>query len=73
MGKRERFKKIIKEVVVKFKRRINIELRYQERLNIVEEKDFSRGKLLGKYIAKILYRWDNGKFEEKYLKKLERN
>jgi len=24
-------------------------------------------------MAKILYRWNDGKFEEKYLKKLERN
>ena len=30
-------------------------------------------ELLGKYIAKMLYRWDNRKFENKYLKKLERN
>jgi len=26
-----------------------------------------------KYIAKILYKWNNGKFEEEYLRKLERN
>jgi len=24
-------------------------------------------------MAKILYRWDDGKFEEEYLRKLERN
>ena len=30
-------------------------------------------ELPGKYIAKLLYGWNNGKFEEKYLKKLERN
>jgi len=24
-------------------------------------------------MAKMLYRWDDGKFEEEYLKKLERN
>ena len=40
---------------------------------MVEEKDFRRGELPGKYIAKILYRWDNRQFEEKYLRKLERN
>jgi len=25
------------------------------------------------YIAEILYKWNNGKFEEEYSKKLERN
>ena len=30
-------------------------------------------ELLGKYIAKLLYRWDDKKFEDKYLKKLEKN
>ena len=40
---------------------------------MVEEKDFRRGELLGKLIAKILYRWNDGKFKEEYLKKLERN
>jgi len=37
---------------------------------MVEEKDFRRGELPGKYTAKI---WDDGKFKNKYLKKLERN
>jgi len=27
----------------------------QEKLNIVEERDFRRGELLEKYIAKVLY------------------
>jgi len=40
---------------------------------MVEERDFRRGELLGKFTIKMLYRWDNRKFEEKYLKKLERN
>jgi len=39
----------------------------------VEEKDFRREVLLGKYITKMLYRWDDRKFENEYLKKLERN
>jgi len=42
-------------------------------LDIVEERDFRRGELLEKYTAKILYRWDDRKFNEKYLRKLERN
>jgi len=29
--------------------------------------------LPGKFTAKMLYGWDDGKFEEEYLKKLERN
>jgi len=62
-----------KEVLEEFEGRMNIEVRRQEKLDIVEEKDFRRGKLLGKYTAKILYGWDNGKFEEENLRKLERN
>jgi len=38
-----------------------------------EAKVFRRSKLLGKYMAKILFEWDNRKFENKYLKKLERS
>ena len=30
-------------------------------------------ELLGKYTAKLLYGWDNKKFEDEYLKKLEKN
>ena len=30
-------------------------------------------ELLGRYIVKLLYGWDDGKFEEEYLRKLERN
>jgi len=30
-------------------------------------------ELPGKYTAKLLYGWNNRKFEEEYLKKLERN
>jgi len=40
---------------------------------MVEEKNFKRGELLGKYTVKILYSWDDGNFEDEYLKKLERN
>ena len=31
---------------------------------------FKRSELLEKYTAKILFGWNNGKFEDKYLKKL---
>jgi len=40
---------------------------------MAEERDFRRGELLGNYITKILYRWDDGKFEKEYLRKLKRN
>ena len=36
-------------------------------------KKFKRSKLLWKYTAKSLFGWDDGKFEDKYLKKLKRN
>ena len=43
----------MKEVVAEFEKRMNTEVKRQEKL---EEKNFRRGKLLGKYITKILYR-----------------
>jgi len=39
----------------------------------VEEKNFRRRELLGKYTVNMLYEWDDRKFEKKYLRKLERN
>ena len=30
-------------------------------------------ELLGKYMVKLLYEWDDQKFEEEYLNKLEKN
>ena len=52
---------------------MNLEVRRQKKLDIAEEKDFRREELPGKYIARMLYRWNDGKFENEYLKKLERN
>jgi len=63
----------VKEVVAKFEGRLNVEVRQQEKLDITKDRNFKRRELLGKYIAKILYRWDNKKFEHKYLRKLEKN
>jgi len=34
-----------------FEERLSIEIKKQEKLDIVEEKDFRREKLLGKYMA----------------------
>ena len=61
------------EALEEFKGRMNAEIRRQEKIDMVEKRDFRREELLGKFTAKILYRWDNGKFKEENLKKLERN
>ena len=36
-----------------------------------EAEEFKRGKLTGRYTAKLLYGWDDKKFDEEYLKKLQ--
>ena len=56
-----------------FKGRMNAEIRRQEKINMVEERDFRRGELPEKFMVKILYEWNDGKFKEEYLRKLERN
>jgi len=45
----------VKKAVVKFQKRLNTEVRRQEKLNMAEERNFRRGELLEKYMAKILY------------------
>ena len=45
----------------------------QEKLDMTEEKDFRREELPGKFTAKMLYGWNDRKFEKEYLRKLERN
>jgi len=50
-----------------------MEVRRQEKIDMMEERDFRRGELPGKFMAKMLYGWDDGKFEEEYLRKLEMN
>jgi len=52
---------------------MSAEVRRQAKLDKIEERDFRREKLPGKYTARILYGWNNEKFEEEYLRKLERN
>jgi len=37
-----------------------------------ETDEFRRSELLEKYMAKILFGWNNKKFEDEYSKKLER-
>ena len=42
---------------------------------IREEEDgtYSRSELPGRYMAKLLYEWDDRKFKREYLKRLEGN
>jgi len=51
--------------------RIRMKKGKEMKLNL-EAEEFKRGKLLERYIAKLLYGWDDKKFDEEYLKKLER-
>ena len=45
-----------KKVIAEFEERMNAEIKWQEKLDIAEKRDFKRGKLPEKYIAKMLYR-----------------
>ncbi len=56
------------ELIEEFKRG-GIEIRRQKG----EVEEYKRMELLEKYTAKLLYGWDDRKFEEEYLNKLERN
>ena len=38
-----------------------------------EAEEFKREELPGRYMAKLLYGWDDKNFEKEYLKKLEKN
>jgi len=46
----------IREALEEFEEKMNVEVRRQEKLDVAEEKDFRREELLGKFMAKILYR-----------------
>ena len=61
------------EAIKEFKGKMSMEVRRQEKIDMAEERDFRRGELPGKFTAKMLYGWDDRKFEEEYLNKLERN
>ena len=63
----------IKEMLAEFEERMNAEVRRQEKLDMVEERDFRRGELPGKFTTKMLYEQNNRKFKKEYLRKLERN
>jgi len=58
-----------KELVDEFEGKLNAEVRQQEKIEVEREvkgnlraEEYRRSKLLGKYIAKLLYSWDDGKF-----------
>ena len=70
----------VRKLVDEFEGRMEVEVGQQERLDKVWKvklnlniKEFRRSELLVKYNVRILFRWDNKIFENKYLKKLERN
>ena len=63
-----------KELVDDYEGRVGVEIRHQEEVEKKrEEEEYRRMELLGKYMAKLLYGWDDRKFEDEYLKKLEKN
>ena len=62
-----------KEAIKEFQGKMSVEVRRQEKIDMAEERDFRRRELPGKFTAKMLYGWDDQKFEEEYLNKLEKN
>jgi len=71
MWEKEEDLKNAKELVDNFEERVGAEIRCQERIEKKgEREEYRRMKLLGKYMAKLLYGWDDRKFEEEYLKKV---
>ena len=69
MGKVEEFEKgrFVEEI-----RRIRMKKGKEMKLN-PEAEEFRREELLGRFTVKLLYGWDDKKFDEEYLEKLERN
>ena len=67
----ENLKNVMKKVEEFEKGRFEEEIR-RIKLN-PKTKEFKREELPERYAAKLLYGWDNKKFDEEYLKKLERN
>jgi len=63
----------VKELVDDFEGRLGAKVRQQVEERKAERKEYRRMELLEKYMAKLLYGWDDKKFEEEYLEKLEQN
>ena len=69
-----------RDLVDEFKERLGAEVRKQKQIEQKKDKElnlrtdeFKRIDLPGKYTAKLLYGWNDKKFEEEYLRKLEKN
>ena len=62
-----------KELVNDFEGRLGVEVRQQVGERKAEREKYRRMELLGKYMVKLLYGWDDKKFEKEYLRKLEWN
>ena len=62
--KKGRFEEEIWKIILKKGKKIKLN---------PEAEEFKRGELLERYMAKLLYGWDDEKFDEEYLKKLEKN
>ena len=67
-------------MVKEFKERLSAEVRRQEKVETerrikgnLRTEEYGRSELLRKYIAKLLYSWNDGRFKEEYLRKLEKN
>ena len=69
---REKIEEFEKERFEKEIWRIRLKKEKWTKLN-PEAEEFKRGELPGRYTAKLLYGWDDKKFDEEYLKKLEKN
>ena len=67
-------------MVNEFKGRLSVEVRRQEKIETERKikgnlriEEYGRSKLPEKYMVKLLYSWNDGRFEKEYLRKLERN
>jgi len=69
---RERIEEFEKRRFEEEIQRIKLKKGKEMKLN-PEVKEFKRGELPGRYMAKLLYGWNDKKFDKEYLKKLERN
>ena len=69
---REKIEEFVKKRFEKEMQRIRVKKEKEMKLN-PEVEEFKRGKLPERYTMKLLYGWDDKKFNKEYLKKLERN
>ena len=60
----------MQELVNRFEEEYREGARRIKKRNLKED---CEGELPGRYIAKLLYRWDNKKFDREYWRRLERN